>query len=188
MICKSITQSSEQSCLIHLETDSLPSETESKPVNSSHPDPSLNPKYMTMLDWIETQFKDKFVGDIIKMYKAKELQKGKETDSQEMRQFFKQRSKLLLRNGILYHKKDPQEIDHPDRNTMQLVLPEIFRTQALKGCHDDLGYLGVKRTLDLLRDCFYWPGMMEDMTRHIRQCERCLRFKASPNRAPMENV
>ena len=30
--------------------------------------------------------------------------------------------------------------------------------------------------------------MTEDMTRHIRQCERCLRFKASPNRAPMENV
>ena len=30
--------------------------------------------------------------------------------------------------------------------------------------------------------------MTEDMTRHIRQCERCLRFKASPNRAPMKNV
>ena len=29
--------------------------------------------------------------------------------------------------------------------------------------------------------------MMEDMTRHIRQCERCLRFKTSLNRAPMEN-
>ena len=30
--------------------------------------------------------------------------------------------------------------------------------------------------------------MTEDATRHIRQCERCLRFKASPIRAPMENV
>ena len=30
--------------------------------------------------------------------------------------------------------------------------------------------------------------MTEDTTRHIRQCERCLQFKASPNRAPMENV
>ena len=29
---------------------------------------------------------------------------------------------------------------------------------------------------------------MEDVTRHIRQCERCLSFKASPDRAPMENV
>ena len=30
--------------------------------------------------------------------------------------------------------------------------------------------------------------MMEDMTRHIKQCERCLRFKALPDKAPMENV
>ena len=29
---------------------------------------------------------------------------------------------------------------------------------------------------------------MKDRTRHIRQCERCLRFTASPDRAPMENV
>ena len=30
--------------------------------------------------------------------------------------------------------------------------------------------------------------MTKDVTRHIRQCERCLQFKASPNRAPMENA
>ena len=29
--------------------------------------------------------------------------------------------------------------------------------------------------------------MTEDATRHVRQCERCLRFKVSPNKAPMEN-
>ena len=29
---------------------------------------------------------------------------------------------------------------------------------------------------------------MEDMTRHIRQCERCLRFKALLDRAPIESV
>ena len=76
----------------------------------------------------------------------------------------------------------------PDRNTKQLVLPESLRKQALQGCHDDLGHLGIKWTINLLRDCFYWPGMMEDMTRHTKQCERCLRFKAVPDKAPMENV
>ena len=29
---------------------------------------------------------------------------------------------------------------------------------------------------------------MEDTNRHIMQCERCLRFKALPDKAPMENV
>ena len=41
---------------------------------------------------------------------------------------------------------------HPDQNTMQLVLPKTLKIQALKGCHDDLGHLGIERTLDLLRD------------------------------------
>ena len=67
------------------ETDSFTSGTESKLGESSHPDPALNPKCMTTSEWIEAQSKDKIVGDIIKRYRAKELQKGKETDSQEMR-------------------------------------------------------------------------------------------------------
>ena len=71
---------------------------------------------------------------------------------------------------------------------MQLILPTTFRMKTLKGCHDDLGHLGIERTLDLLRGQFYWPNMTEDATTHIRQCERCLGFKASSNRAPMENV
>ena len=50
---------------------------------------------------------------------------------------------------------------------MQLALPTALRLQALKGCHDDLGHLGIERTLDLLRDQFYWPGLREDVTRHI---------------------
>ena len=37
---------------------------------------------------------------------------------------------------------------------MQLVLPTTtaLRIQALKGCHDDLGHLGIEKTLDLWRD------------------------------------
>ena len=29
---------------------------------------------------------------------------------------------------------------------------------------------------------------MEDTVRHIKLCERCLRFKAVPDKAPIENV
>ena len=127
-----------------------------------------------MSDWMKVQAEEKDIGDVIQRYKAKGLHKGKDTDSPEKKQFLKQRGKLLLRNGILYHKNDPQETDHQDRNTMQLLLPTTLRIQALKGCHDDLGHLGIKRTLDLLRDQFYWPSMTEDATTHIRQCKRCL--------------
>ena len=57
---------------------------------------------------------------------------------------------------------------------MQLVLPEAFRKQALQGCHDILGRLGVEQTIDLFRDHFYWPGMFTDTTKHVKYCVRCL--------------
>ena len=38
-----------------------------------------------------------------------------------------------MRNEILYCKTEIQEVNHPNRNTMQLVLPETFRKQALQG-------------------------------------------------------
>ena len=60
-----------------------------------------------------------------------------------------------MRNEILYHKNDTKEFECLNWNTMQLVLPIALRLQALKGSNDDLGHLGIERTLDLLRDQFY---------------------------------
>ena len=30
--------------------------------------------------------------------------------------------------------------------------------------------------------------MLNDTTKHIKHCERCLKFKALPEKAPMENI
>ena len=107
---------------------------------------------MTTLDWVRVQAKDPVIHDLIKWYGTRELHKGQDNDSPEMKQFLWQRGKLIMRNGILYHKNGTKESEYPDWNTMQLVLPTTLRLQALKGCHDDLGHLGIERTLDLLRD------------------------------------
>ena len=96
IVSKAITRSSGQSGPTYLESEPSVSKTVSKLDDSSHPgvdsDFPLNPKCMTTLDWIETQSKDKTIGEIIRLFKAKELQyqKGKETDSQGMRQFIRQ--------------------------------------------------------------------------------------------------
>ena len=41
----------------------------------------------------------------------------------------------------------------------------------MKACHDDVGHLGLERSLDLLKDRFYWAGMTTDMGNHIQTCE-----------------
>ena len=47
----------------------------------------------------------------------------------------------------------------------------------MKACHDDIGHLDLKRSLDLLKDRFYWAGMTADMENHIQTYDRCLCFK-----------
>ena len=41
-----------------------------------------------------------------------------------MKQFIRPQNRLLKRNGILYRKNEIQEVNHPNRNTTQLVLPK----------------------------------------------------------------
>ena len=60
-----------------------------------------------------------------------------------------------------------------------------YRQQAIKACHDDIGHLGLERSLDLLKDRFYWPGINEEMGNHIRSCNRCLHFKSKPQRTEL---
>ena len=84
-----------QSHLTCLEAESVALETVSEMDDSSHPkvdnDPPLNPKCMTTSDWVEAQSRDKNIGEIIHLFKAKEcsIEKGKETESQEMKQFIR---------------------------------------------------------------------------------------------------
>ena len=113
-------------------------------------DPLWNPNCMTPSNWLRVQAKDPFTHDLIQWYGTRELHKSRDKNSLEMKQFLCQRGKLILRNGIVYCKNDTKESECPDLNTMQLVLLTALRLQALKGCHDDLGHLGIERTLSLL--------------------------------------
>ena len=65
---------------------------------------------------------------------------------------------------------------------------KCLENRALQGCHGDLGHLKIEQMIDLLQDCFCWSRMLSNTTKHIKQCERCLKFKALPEKAPMENI
>lgn len=51
-----------------------------------------------------------------------------------------------------------------------------WRPLALKSLHDDMGRMGVERTLDLVRKCFYWPKMSAHVESKIITYHRCVRL------------
>uniref|UniRef100_A0A8C7YJX3 Gypsy retrotransposon integrase-like protein 1 n=1 Tax=Oryzias sinensis TaxID=183150 RepID=A0A8C7YJX3_9TELE len=92
--------------------------------------------------------------------------------------------RLELRNNILYRKRR-----EGDEVKLQLVLPEDLRSIVLTSLHNDMGHLGIERTLDLIRSRFFWPRMSSDVETKIRTCDRCVRRKTPLERAaPLVNI
>lgn len=87
-------------------------------------------------------------------------------------------NRLELEGDVLYRRRQEE-----DRPVFQLVLPSALRPMVLKSLHNDMGHMGVGRTLDLVRQRFFWPKMAADVEHFIRTCERCLRRKTPPEHA-----
>ena len=66
-------------------------------------------------------------------------------------------------------------------NEWKLVLPKELRRQALSECHDDpiSAHLGVFKTLNRLREIYYWPDMRHDVIRFVNACKTCAQVKTS---------
>ena len=148
--------------------------------------PSKNPGTMTAADWRKAQGEDPTISAVVKMMKRRTLhhRRSSSRDVAHLRTYLHQKSRLKLRNGVLYRKINTN--DRPDRNNMQLCLPPAYWKEALEGCHDNVGHLGIDRTIDLLRDRFYWPFMMDDASTYVGSCQRCQKAKGRQQRAPLQ--
>ena len=77
-----------------------------------------------------------------------------------MRVLLKYKQDLFLRNGLLYRKA---KLKNHDSVVSQFILPKSHRRRATLALHDDYRHLGMKKTLGLLQEWFFWPKMMEDV-------------------------
>lgn len=70
----------------------------------------------------------------------------------------------------------------PDEKlSWKLVVPESLRISVLKECHDNpsAGHLGVKKTVNRVRQHYYWPSLIADVKQYVRHCEICASHKSS---------
>lgn len=98
--------------------------------------------------------------------------------------FLKEWNRLEVKDGTHYRRR----IDK-DSITYQLVLPEELRSTVMSSLHDNMGHMGMERTLDLVRSRFYWPKMAAEVEQKVRTCGRCVRRKSLPQKAaPLVNI
>jgi transposase InsO family protein len=138
---------------------------------------------LTPLDTVnieELQREDPLIGKLVELVENEDRITGKEVDnSREWRQYTKEFDHLVWRENALYRQRQQD-----DSVMYQLVLPEVCRKQALQSLHDQMGHLGRDKTLDLVRDRFYWPKMAQDVDQYIKSCERCVKRKSPTNVKP----
>lgn len=93
-------------------------------------------------------------------------------------------NRLELLDGVLFRKRQ-----EGDKLTWQLVLPPNLRSSVLKSLHHDMGHMGIERTIDLVRQRFFWPKMALEVETTIKTCGRCIRRKAHMEKAaPLVNI
>ena len=81
--------------------------------------------------------------------------------------------KVEEENGLLYQvTQDP----HCGQRK-QLIHPQKLKEKVLTSLHDGMGHHGSERTLHLIRDRCYLPGIHSDVQAWIKKCEKCTLFK-----------
>ena len=106
---------------------------------------------MTLGDWHQAQQPDPTLCLVISRLWGGTLgqHQSKFTDPPKFSQFLQEWNHLLVKQGILYRWARPRE---SEETLFQLVLPVAQREVALKGCHSEVGHLGLEHMLDLMCD------------------------------------
>ena len=59
---------------------------------------------------------------------------------------------------------------------------------TLNGCHRDVGHQGCNHILSLLWECFWWPGMINQMQEFIKSCMDCLQHEGDLPKASLHPI
>ena len=143
---------------------------------------------MSHTDWVTKQNKDPTLHYIIEGIKAGTLNKKSRKEHLELlgpeaQGHLKYLPQYLVKNDLLYRKTYSNK--GKKSHLLQLVLPFDLEEDALTGCHDEVGHLGRDKSIQLLRERFFWPGMYQCMSDHISSCKKCLVRKGTSPKAPM---
>lgn len=129
--------------------------------------------HFTMSDLRKKQRNDTSIREVINQIQLGEKPPPTaKSELPELGLLLREWNKLVLKDGVLYRTgQEGAQTQH------QLVLPKELRPLVLKSLHDDMGHMGVERTLDLIRKRFYWPKLASDVELKVKACDRCHRRK-----------
>ena len=138
-----------------------------------------------------TQLAEQAIGFFLR---AKEVGKKPSVEdvqamSPQTRRLLQMWDQLKVYDGTLYWQYEPPIVGTP---SLQLVVPETMKEEVLWDLHEGVmgGHLGEGKTLEKVKERFYWPGYHNDVKNWVNTCSDCAARKTpSPrNRAALQSI
>ena len=103
-------------------------------------------------------------------------------ENKSIKTYWSQWDRLSLRNSVLCRR---WESETGDEVCWQFVIPSNSRKDILHELHtmETAGHLGINKTLERVKDRFYWPGCTKDVKDWCRACDLCA-SRERPTRTP----
>ena len=122
------------------------------------------------------QTSDENLAEIIKLLKTRRICETEPFDIRskgiEAIALWKRRTQLRFRGGLLYL------LD--SNNNYRLLLPKSSRQEIIRMTHENFAHIGIKKTLKLLSEKYYWMNMEIDVKTVIGSCKSCMKRKNDP--------
>ena len=90
----------------------------------------------------------------------------------DVKQYFE---KYDLKAGVVFRRTE-------DGN--KWLVPRMSRLNIVKMCHDDQGNFALEKTLEKIRENYWFKGMRRFVSKYVKACLNCLYYKSTSGRKP----
>ena len=143
------------------------------------PEKQLEGTSLSMHDWRKAQASDRSINFIVEQIHQGQRPTVRQVERNDVdKRYLFEWEKFKMKEDVLYR---TAEIN--GESVDQLVIPSSVRETIFAAYHDDLGHQGRDRTISLIRQRFFWPGMNKYIKEKVQQCGRCIRRKTAPVKA-----
>ena len=133
-------------------------------------------------DWVKAQSGDPIIPQVIKwiQWPREDHRKLEEylagvASNYEKCFYAAWQKEFTLQDNLLYLQVTPT---NSQDMALVFVVPATDWQAAIDGCHCSAGHQGRDRTLSLMKEQFWWPGMSQALLRAIANCGRCIQYEA----------
>ena len=143
-------------------------------------------------DWVTAQSKDPIIPHVIKwiQWPRKDHSKLEEYPvgvafNYERCFYAAWQKEFTLQDNLLYLQVTPT--NSQDMAPVFVVLT-ADRQATIDSCHRSAGHQGRDRTLSLMKELFWWPGMSQALLKAVANCGRCIQYEAKGQLPPMQPI